>query len=64
MEHYYHRLEMLMICVKMLPPLNGTVNIQCGRMQVSKPTEDDSNDVTDDTTDEAGEASEHEASKH
>ena len=33
-------------------------------MQVSKPTEDDSNDVTDDTTDEAGEASEHEASKH
>ena len=56
---------MLMICVqKRSPPLNGTVNIQCGRMQVSKPTEDDSSDVTDDTTDEAGEASEHEASKH
>ena len=31
------------------------------RIQVSKPTEDDTGDVT---TDNAGEASEHEASKH
>ena len=34
------------------------------RIQVSKPTEDDPSEFSDVTTDNAGEASEHEASKH